>query len=416
MRITLINKSDSTGGAAVVSLRLVNALRDAGIDARMLVTEKKTDSPHVALAAQPLMIRRAFLAERLAIFARLGFKQENLFKVDTCGDGVVLWRHPWVRDADIICLNWVNQGVMSLRGIRRLAEMGKKIVWTMHDMWCMTGVCHHAGTCDGFRNRCGNCPLIGSRKSPRDLSFRTWQRKDDLRRNADIHYVAVSNWLAERAAASSLLADADMTVIPNAFPLDDKYTPRADNTGKTVRLLMGAARLDDPIKGLPILIEATRLLAAQSSGQRRYLLITYGGLKDPAALDNIAIPHTHLGTIPPSRIREAYDNADIVVSTSLYETLPGTLVEGQAYGCVPVAFDRGGQADIIDHGKTGCIVPFADDMHAAAAGIADGITSAANGLLAEETRRRMFEAIRSKFAAPAVAARYIDLFRRILRQ
>ncbi len=138
MRITLINKSDSTGGAAVVSLRLVNALRDAGIDARMLVTEKKTDSPHVALAAQPLMIRRAFLAERLAIFARLGFKQENLFKVDTCGDGVVLWRHPWVRDADIICLNWVNQGVMSLRGIRRLAEMGKKIVWTMHDMGCMS--------------------------------------------------------------------------------------------------------------------------------------------------------------------------------------------------------------------------------------------------------------------------------------
>lgn len=51
MRITLINKSDSTGGAAVVSLRLVNALRDAGIDARMLVTEKRqtrhtSPSPH----------------------------------------------------------------------------------------------------------------------------------------------------------------------------------------------------------------------------------------------------------------------------------------------------------------------------------------------------------------------------------
>ncbi len=51
MKIALICKSDSTGGAAVVTFRLMNALRANGMDARMIVTEKKSGSPHVIEAA-----------------------------------------------------------------------------------------------------------------------------------------------------------------------------------------------------------------------------------------------------------------------------------------------------------------------------------------------------------------------------
>ena len=40
MKIAIINKSDLNGGAAVVSYRLMNALREHGVDAKMLVTEK----------------------------------------------------------------------------------------------------------------------------------------------------------------------------------------------------------------------------------------------------------------------------------------------------------------------------------------------------------------------------------------
>lgn len=47
MKIVIVNKSDSTGGAAVVSFRLMMALRSIGADARMLVAEKLTDSPYV---------------------------------------------------------------------------------------------------------------------------------------------------------------------------------------------------------------------------------------------------------------------------------------------------------------------------------------------------------------------------------
>ena len=68
MKVVIINKSDSTGGAAVVSRRLMEALREEGVDARMLVVEKLTDSPYVEVAASKRDIKRPFLAERLKIF------------------------------------------------------------------------------------------------------------------------------------------------------------------------------------------------------------------------------------------------------------------------------------------------------------------------------------------------------------
>ena len=313
-----------------------------GVDAGMLVVDRQTDSPDVHLASSRAAIRVPFLAERLKIFAANGFNRQDLFKVDTASDGLPLDRHPLVREADVICLNWVNQGMLSLRGLKRLLDLGKPVVWTMHDMWNMTGICHHAGECDGWQSHCGNCPLLGARASKGDLSARVHRRKaniyqGDLMGEGRLHFVPVSNWLAEHARRSSLLAGMPISVIANAFPVPNGM-PEHVGGGDKFNIVMGAARLDDPVKGLPILVEATRILAArypeEASGMR---LTTFGTLRDPEALAGVAIEHHHLGRISgEENVRDVYCHGDAVVSTSLYETLPGTLVEGQVYGCVPV--------------------------------------------------------------------------------
>ena len=40
---------------------------------------------------------------------------------------------PVFREADIIHLHWINQGMLSLRNIREIIESGKPIVWTFAD-------------------------------------------------------------------------------------------------------------------------------------------------------------------------------------------------------------------------------------------------------------------------------------------
>ncbi len=132
-----------------------------------------------------------------------GLHRRNLFKLDAARVGLPLHRHPWVREADVVCLNWVNQGMLSLGGVERIAAMGKPLVWTMHDMWCATGLCHHAGDCTRYREACGRCPLIERPPRTADLSRRRFERKQLAYGRSGITFVAVSTWLAARCCAAS---------------------------------------------------------------------------------------------------------------------------------------------------------------------------------------------------------------------
>ncbi len=417
MKVVIINKSDSTGGAAIVSRRLMEALRHEGVDARMLVVEKLTDSPYIEVAASPWHIKQSFITERLKIFISNGFNRTTLFKIDTASDGLPLWKHPLVKNADAVLLNWVNQGMLSLKGIERILKLRKPVLWTMHDMWCMTGICHHAGKCDRFSASCGDCPLLGKLKGNNDLSNRTWRKKNSLNHLSDkITYVAVSNWLARKASRSSLLSDEKMVVIPNAFTIKDNLKERKRHDNK-IRILFGAARLDDPIKGLPVLKEMTHILRREHPElAKRMQLITFGSVKDPANLDGFEIESQNLGTIKgEDKIKELYESGDIVVSASSYETLPGTLVEAQAYGCIPVGFNQGGQADIIDHLATGFLATYSPDLHVAARNLADGVLWAAEKLKDPDQHKRLRKMMRenviAKFSPEKVAQAYINLIK-----
>ena len=95
-----------------------------------------------------------------------------------------------------------------------------------------------------------------------------------------------------------------------------------------------------------------------------------------------------------------------MLATALYETLPGTLIEGQAAGCTPVTFGRGGQSDIVDHGKSGYIAEYRN-----AESVAEGIIQA---LEKPADREMLHEQVRSRFASDVIAKRYIELFNRML--
>lgn len=414
MKTVIISRSDDTGGAAIVSFRLMNALRAAGVDARMLVCEKRTSSPFVERAAAPRRIRRSFMAERLKIFLANGMNRSTLFQIDTAEEGLPLWRHPLVREADVICLGWVNQGMLSLKGVEKLIETGKPIVWTMHDEWNFTGICHHAFDCSRFEASCGDCPLMGKKRGKNDLSEQTWRRKKKMVDRCGIHYVAVSNWLKGESARSSLLGGQPVSVIPNPFDLS--LRPERTRTSSKKVILFGAARLDAPIKGLPILAEATRILADRYPDEAKEMeLLTFGDVKEPAALTKFGIAHRHLGRISgAAALAGTYAGADILVSPSLFENLPGTLVEAQAYGCVPVSFLRGGQNDIIDNGKTGILVDFDEDPHKAAEAFAEGIRRAVALSADADVEKRMRESVEKRFSSESVARRYIELFDKLL--
>lgn len=402
MKVLILNTSDARGGAAVVSHRLMEALCCRGVDAKMIVVERLTDDLRVAVAGTPEERKMAFLRERLGIFLANGFNRRDLFKVSTARYGVDVLSHPWLKEADVVCLNWINQGMLSLSAIRAIADMGKKIIWTMHDMWCCTGVCHHAYDCNRYERQCGNCPFMRM-PYPSDISRRTWKRKRRLYTSADIHFVAVSRWLAQCCRNSGLLSDKKISVIPNALPVDRFAYERRGDKQKTV-VAMGAARLDDPVKGFDILIDATKHIVRQRSDSNIQLLL-FGTIRNEQLLSQLQLPYRFVGAVDGSRIPEIMTESDIVVSSSHFETLPTTLIEGQAAGCLAVAFNHGGQADIINHLTDGYLAEYPD-----AVDLARGILWAADHKGDVEQRKMRHESVARRFSPEVVADAYLHLF------
>lgn len=415
MTVTLICNSDSRGGAAVVSLRLAKALRRRGIDARLLVAHSSSALPYVSEAASPWRVKLPFYAECVQIMAHNGMRRSLLFEASTGSYGLPLSRHPWVEGADAVILNWVNQGLLSLGEIARIKA---PVYWVMHDMWCATGLCHHAGLCQryiaGHGAPCGSCPLLHGHSplqpwpgmdapARADLSTSVVRAKQSLYAAKPITFVAVSHWLADACRQSQAMRGIEPLVIPNAFPIADyACAPSASRLSLGLPqgplVVMAAARLDTPVKGLPQAVEALNKAFGDSHDATAVFV---GDLRDPQALSGLRAPHTLLGRLPAERMAQVYAHADAVLSSSIYETLPGTLIEGMAAGCVPVTFGQGGQADIVDHLRTGYIAsyPDADDL-------ARGLRWA---LSAGIPRASQHAEVARRFADDAIANRWLSI-------
>lgn len=409
-KVVLVTHSDTLGGAAIVTFRLMQALRREGMDARMVVFTKRSNEKNVSFVSTRFRRGISFCLERLQILPHLGFHRKNLFMVSTGSYALGVDSHPWVKEADIVCLNWFNQGLLGIKGIRRLHAMGKKLVWTLHDMWAFTGICHHSYECDYYLDRCGNCMFLNGGGKPDDLSHRMWKKKKELYDEVPMTFVTVSNWLESRARHSSLLHDRPVMTIPNAFPVDQFYTTPAQHvdslisTSKPNLILIGAARLDDPIKGLPFAIDALNQIFDNhpeiASDTAVYL---FGTMRNPEILDNLRISHRWLGRINDFKILNyLYASAKVVLSTSLYESLAGTLIEGQAAGAIPVTFGGDGRDDIVEHKKTGYIARYKD-----ASDIAEGILWALNSGLSRED---LHQSVADRFSSASVAHKYMNLF------
>ena len=87
MRILIVNTSELNGGAAVAASRLVAALNNSGVQARLLVNDRQTSNPMVSELPKTLFSRWRFLWERWTIFWHLHFTKHNLFAIDVANAG-----------------------------------------------------------------------------------------------------------------------------------------------------------------------------------------------------------------------------------------------------------------------------------------------------------------------------------------
>ena len=205
MRVLIVNTSERTGGAAVAANRLMKALNNNGVKAKMLVRDKQSDTLTVVGLPKSAMLHWHFLWERFVIFCQLHFSRKHLFEIDIANSGSDITKLREFQEADVIHLHWINQGMLSLNGIQKILRSGKPVVWTMHDIWPATAICHLTLGCRNFVNRCANCKYLPGGGGNNDLSSAVWRKKQQILADANIYYVACSRWLESEAKSSALL-------------------------------------------------------------------------------------------------------------------------------------------------------------------------------------------------------------------
>lgn len=413
MKILHINMADTLGGAARGCYWLHKALQDAGVDSHMLVLRKASRDPSVHVLSPGVRGRiQSTILPRLDSIPSRWVKKDDagVWSTEIFPNQIV----SAIEDIapDIVNLHWVGAGFLPIAALKKIEC---PIIWTMRDMWPMTGGCHYTNGCQRFENKCGSCPQL-STNMEWDLSRLIWHLKQKHWRDLDLHLVAISHWLKESVEKSSILGDYPVSMIPNGIFLDC-FKPTDKRVARQILGLPQERRLvlfgalsstTDTRKGFHHLRGALELLAKEQNATDLEVVV-FGNGEQPK--DNLPLPTHYLGRLHDDiALTLAYSAADVMVVPSIEEAFGKTVIEAMACKTPVVAFDTGGPRDIIEHKKSGYL---------AGSVSADALAAGIDWTIEAEERIRhlsdaALERAKSTYDIHLVAAQYVMLYKKIL--
>ncbi len=414
-KVLHLNTFDKVGGAARAVFRLNEALRKLEFHSGLLTLYKYSNQPAIVSPFNPVFKR--YILKIMQTLTRILFNIKELdpnkpFSINKIG--ILNQSHPIVKKAEIVHLHWINNHLLSIAELEKLANSKKPLVWTTHDMWAFTGGCHYPVDCNfKFAQGCGNCPVINSVKK-HDISSKLLAKKTEIFEKANITVIAPSNYMKEKAQSSPVFKNKRIEVIPNALDcsffykvsveLSQNYFPFMKPGKKYIGF--GADR-NAGYKGLSYLIESINLYAAEFNSENLELVV-FGMFEQEVLLEFPSNMKIHnIGLInDDEKLRALYSFIDIFISPSLMEAFGQVITEAMACETACVAFDGLGSKDIINHKENGYLAEYKS---------VNDIKNGIHYLLINEVRLKEMKANARKkvvetFDYPIIAQQHIDLY------
>ncbi len=302
-------------------------------------------------------------------------------------------------------------------GVLDLMAKKARLVFTLHDMWLLTGRCAYNGDCQRFVNHSCNetcpTPTIYPYALPGEISALLCTKMDFFKGNPDAVIVTPSSWLALQVRKSHL-KDHRIEVIPygidtSVFRPDDDRDGLRRSIGippNACVLLISAANLSDPRKG------ADLLLKALSKIKDELMVLTVGKTDiQPDLPDNIKFYNYGFVT-SPEEMAFAYTVADLFICPSLEDNLPCVLIESISCGTPCIGFNVGGVPEVIRPGKTGWLAP-----EATPESLSKLITDLLkNPGIISDLRPSCREVAKQEYALNIQAERYLKLYQELIGQ
>lgn len=408
MKIVIVSSSDLYGGAARAAYRLHRSLLNENIDSTMVVQKKVSDDytvigPKSRFKALVEGLRPALDHIIMRIFKSKVLFSSSYFPLSSIVDKVNDLK------PDIVHLHWITGGTLRIEDLKKIKA---PIIWSCHDMWPFTGGCHYDIDCGRFDNQCGKCKILDSDRE-NDLSRRVFNRKVATYKKIEkLSIICSSQWLTKCAKESTLFRDRNISTLPNCIdtklfkPIDKNLVKDIFNIPKDKKIILFSAMnsLSDPRKGAKELFEAINILdvkdsvfvVAGSSRPKEPLELKYPTYFIPPLGDEVSLPLM-------------YNVADVIIIPSLQENLANSIVESLSCGVPVVAFDIGGNKDMIVHKHNGYLSRAFD-----LADMVFGIKWILENKNYTQLSKNAREKILMEFDSRVVARKYIELYKNFL--
>lgn len=406
MRVLHISTSDRGGGAAIAAYRLTEAMRKGGIEAKMLVCEKKSDASFVIPIPKSTGRFSRYLLPVIPVFfnfIRGKIMQNSRYSfINGVSSSYRITKDPIIKEADIIYIHWVQGSFLSISDIEKIIKTGKKIFFVLHDMWYLTGGCHHSFTCNRWLTDCRQCPAVG-RTILKNYPTRTLKMKIRKWNAENVGVITPSEWLSEKARNSPIFAKRQIFTIPNTinsetFAVVDKTKARRMLGLPVDRklLLFGAiAGSTNPYKGWNYMREIMDEV-------RNADLVVFG---NSVKSETIFTIHGVGRITDETSLALLYNAVDLFVSPTLAESFGQTIIESLSCGTRVAVFGAGAVPEIMSSNKYGSVVKVGDSK-----ALAGDINRLLSYKFSDQERFSLHEEIRSKYSYPIICSEHASIF------
>lgn len=255
----------------------------------------------------------------------------------------------WVQeyDPDVIHLHNLHGYYINVEILfEYLRTCGKKVLWTLHDVWAFTG---HSAYCDAvqcekWKNGCGNCPQLHVYpKAFIDKSAKNFKKKRKLFtgiRNLEV--ITPSKWLADLVQQSFLKA-YPVSVIHNGIdtskfhPMESNF--REKNGLECKKILLSVATMWNDLKGYTDFFRLAEMLG------ETYQIVMVG---NRGQAPDLPVPSNIMQIDRTQNIQEMaalYSAADVYLNLTYCDTYPTVNLESAACGTPVITYAVGGSTE-----------------------------------------------------------------------
>ncbi|WP_415906820.1 glycosyltransferase [Neptuniibacter sp. QD72_48] len=352
MKVVHLVAGSLTGGAGRGAYWLHQALISKGIDSKIITNSQDDFGDPTVYSMYKSKLGRllSLVASQLdkILLALFPKREKRIFSTGLFG--LQYKKNELYRAADIVHLHWVN-GLVSSKSI---SSIDKPIVWSIRDMWPMTGGCHYSLECERYISGCGSCPQLNAFKG---LDFTKYLVRLKNKSYSKVQPVGISDWVTDELKRSAVFREAKLKAITinncvdfSIFEPVDKNVARniLNITSSKKIILVGSTSLTDFYKGFSYFIESLEYLNKDD-----YLICAFGK-PDVAALKSTGFEYLAFGYLYDNlSLKLVYSAADVFAAPSIQEAFGKTLVESMACNTPVVCFDATGPASIVKHKITG---------------------------------------------------------------